>query len=666
MHRKDIIILAISLSVFEGVLFSSTQLVNLWESQSINRQLSRVEGGIQAELQSASLQREQILASEVFTGPLKRGNPVEILAVAQAEAKKRALDFIVVTDKNGFVLARAHLPLQTGDNFFLTSAYGRIIAKGEASSVTVIERGPRVPLIFVSVSQVLDGGAQIGGITIGYSLYDSYAYRFQEKYLSYGAQILFYTPQEGIVGDSLNDKTKTKLLNTYFSLGSDNGAQNIAGISKEINIGDEYYIARDVVFPGIEKSPGGALILFPVQHRWISFFFAIGTVLAFSVFYLLFSLSRLLNHHKHSALFFWLVGAALFSAAYFAYLLKLNNSSLVLEKSPYIIYNSVIKFNPESDVIRQSSEKLIAIEVITGGEDINVVSAVVHYDPTVVEVLDIVTMNSFCAPSFFLEKEINKEKGEVRITCGIPNPGFYAAVGTVAELLIQPLSIGSISLEFTDETQVLANDGLGTDVLRLVTNGYYQVVRQEFAISDITNQIPVFSPSHPNSNRWYGDATVKLSWPGLSGGTYYYSLDNHSEWPTEDKVVSTKNNHVDALVDNGIWYFHLQAKDETGTLGPRSSFKIMVDSIPPLPPSIKVSGDRIKRGDVVRLEFTSEDALSGLQAGFYIKINNSVFLPVKPPFYIPFLDSGEYSVIVRVFDGANNFSDSNIVINVSD
>lgn len=665
-HRKEVAVITITLLLFIITLVFSSQLVTSWSAFLIQEEVSRVEVVIQQELNFLSKQREQIISSKTINSALEKKDLLQLLTTVQAEAKNRGLSFIVVTDADGFVLARSHLPTQRGDNIFQATAHGRIIANGE--TVTAITPGVRTPLIFVSASQILDGALPIGGIIVGYTLDNSYANRFKKRYLQQDGQVAFYTSQEGIIGTSFTDEQTIPLINAYFSLGSDLVVQNLAGLSKEIKINDSYYVIRHIVFPGIGmgESPGGAFVFFPVRHNSYSLFLASGTILLFFVFYYLSFFLKFLFHPKQQIQVLLLAGPILFAVIYFVTLVKLNHSAIELKKSSHLIYNSVMKFEPEADMISQFSEKTIAIKVLTGGEAINAVSAIVNYDPKVVEILDILTTNSFCDPSFFVEKEISKEKTEARITCGIPNPGFSDPIGTVAELLIQPLGTKPISLEFTQETQVLANDGLGTDVLRMVTDGYYKVLPSGSTSTNTQNFIPIFSSSHPNSNRWYKNKNIKLSWPVLSGGTYHYTLSRSSTLSAEDKISSTTSNYLATSVNSGIYYFHLQTKDARAKSGPVSSFKIMVDAFPPLPPKIQVSSEAIKKGDVVRLDFKSEDILSGLQSGFYVKMNEGIFLPVKPPFYIPFIESGEYLITIRVFDNANNFSDNSIVIYVSD
>lgn len=668
LHRREIIGITISFLIFIIALLFSGRMIGFWSAFSIEKQMFQIEEGMRQDLGYISGQREAIIASKILNDALKKSDSPQLLNLVQNEAEKRNLDFIIVTDKDGFVLTRSNLPAQQGDNIFQTFTQGRKMAQGE--TVTAIVRTSRSPLSSMSGSLIFEENKPIGSVIVGHIFNDSYAIRFQEKYLKQRrAEVIFYASPEGVIGSGSDNKQTTQLINAYFSLGSDLVAQNLTGLSKEIKINGNYYAIRHIIFSGNGENPSGAFILFPIRHSFYSFVLAGGIMLLFFIFYFLTFFLKFLNRCKRSVpSSVLLTGLALFVAVYFATLVKLDSASIELKKSPYLIYNSVIKFTPEADIIKQFSEKTVAIQVFTGGEAINAVSAVVRYDPKALKVLDIFTENSLCDPSFFLEKEIDQEKGKATIVCGIPNPGFSEPVGTVAELLVQPLATGGASLEFTEETQVLANDGLGTNVLRAVTDGFYQVVAQEFTAANIQNPITIFSSSHPNSNRWYKEKQVKLSWPSPADTVQYrYVLSRSPNPAAEDKILSTANNFLDFSVDeSGEYYLRIQEEYSGGNRGPVSQFKIMIDATPPLPPKIQTSSREVKRGEIVRLDFTSKDESSGLQSGFFVKVNEGIFLPVKPPFYIPFLESGKYSFVIRAFDRANNFSDSSVVITVND
>ena len=102
-------------------------------------------------------------------------------------------------------------------------------------------------------------------------------------------------------------------------------------------------------------------------------------------------------------------------------------------------------------------------------------SVTIKYNPEIVEIVDIIKENSICRTDMFIEKNINNESGELNIACIMPNFSTGIKKGLVAKLVLQPKKEGSFMLDFTEDSQVLANDGLGTDVLRTAIGGFYIV-----------------------------------------------------------------------------------------------------------------------------------------------------------------------------------------------
>ncbi len=102
---------------------------------------------------------------------------------------------------------------------------------------------------------------------------------------------------------------------------------------------------------------------------------------------------------------------------------------------------------------------------------------------------------------------------------------------------------------------------------------------------DTTVETPiVVSPSHPNPQAWYASRRVELTWKdpadlsGIDG--YYYLLNAEEHWKAELKEMAwtTARGTVLTLPEDGIWFFHLLAKDHAGNTGACADFKIQVDS----------------------------------------------------------------------------------------
>lgn len=312
------------------------------------------------------------------------------------------------------------------------------------------------------------------------------------------------------------------------------------------------------------------------------------------------------------------------------------------------------------------TEQPIAIKVTSGGEAINAAQAVVEYDPTQIEVLEVRTEDSFCDPGFFLEKDIDHENGTVTIACGLPNPGYSKTSGVLAKLVVKTLKNERFVLRFDrGKTMVLANDGLGTNVLRAAMDGSYLVIDADARIPSAPNALPVVSLSHPNTERWYPKKEAVFSWPAVEGYEYAYHVDQNPMAIASNDASSTREHVVRLTVPtDGVHYFHLFPQKEGVDLAP-TTYRIQIDSTPPATTTIKMHTKEPLVSEIVRFWFSSEDSGSGLQTSYYVRFGEGIFLPVGSQLFVPFLEAGTHRMTVRAFDRANNFSDSTVEVKVS-
>ncbi len=105
----------------------------------------------------------------------------------------------------------------------------------------------------------------------------------------------------------------------------------------------------------------------------------------------------------------------------------------------------------------------IPIEIMNIPSSINVAQADLSYDPTMIEVVDLTTDGTFV--SFFVQKEYDNQKGYIRISGGIPNPGYRKPTGLLATAHIRGIKPGAIELKYLESSLVLANDGKGSNLL---------------------------------------------------------------------------------------------------------------------------------------------------------------------------------------------------------
>lgn len=107
------------------------------------------------------------------------------------------------------------------------------------------------------------------------------------------------------------------------------------------------------------------------------------------------------------------------------------------------------------------------INIDPGGQAINAVGTYLKYDPKRIEMQKLITENSFC--DLFVEKEFQNSGGSLKFSCGKPYPGIDQP-DQVVRLVFKKKSKGWTEIKFTRDTQVLANDGYGTDVTKTINH----------------------------------------------------------------------------------------------------------------------------------------------------------------------------------------------------
>ncbi len=105
----------------------------------------------------------------------------------------------------------------------------------------------------------------------------------------------------------------------------------------------------------------------------------------------------------------------------------------------------------------------LELRVQTGGQAINAVGSIIHFNPLYLEVVSMTTDKSFC--SFYLDNTFDTIKGEVKVTCGTPSPGFTGD-SLVVHLNMRAKILGTTTVSVDPaNTNALANDGKGTNIL---------------------------------------------------------------------------------------------------------------------------------------------------------------------------------------------------------
>ncbi len=594
-------------------------------------------------------------------------------SLLQDELKKHsALDTLTVTDRTGQVLSRSTNSSKRGDNLFQNSIFGRTVAQGK--SVVAFDRGSISPLVLVAAQPIIKGDVMTGSVFTSRTLNDSYVTQFRDHYLHPYVDLAFFSKQQGIVATTFADN-ESQILNSYVNAGTASLKNGLR--SQKVKLGGNYYFVDTYDFPGITESPGGIIVFsrYTATHQGV-----IVTTITAALFILLALLlhQRVPGEQSSRRYYRYLTITSLLviAVSYSVHWLVLTSGTINLEKFGQALYNSTLRLEPATAVFSKDDKQTVSIKLKSGGEPINAVKTVVTFDREQLRIEDILVGQSFCPQELFIEKSIDNEKGVVTIACGVANPGFSDDDGIVAQLIVQPLQEGDAALRFGEETQVLANDGLGTSVLRSATNASYQIINftspnpNDSSVSlesssPISTKPILYSPSHPNSEEWYAQRAVSLTWEEQPGAEYLYLLDTNPESSPVDGTVTKENKVTVAIPKDGTYYIHLAAR-RGASLGPITHRKLLIDSTAPVNPGIEASATHIAAGGLIRFKFKSSDKESGLQNGYYLKVDDSPFLPVAPTLSMPFSASGQHTLTLRAFDKANNYADTSLIITVED
>lgn len=115
----------------------------------------------------------------------------------------------------------------------------------------------------------------------------------------------------------------------------------------------------------------------------------------------------------------------------------------------------------------------IDLNINSNGVSINAVQTDIAFNPDKIEIVKLSLEESFA--QIFIQKEINNEDGYLRVTGGLPSPGFKGDNGHFATVYFKSKEAGLFDIQFLPSSLVLENDGNGTNVLKTYPKTSYLI-----------------------------------------------------------------------------------------------------------------------------------------------------------------------------------------------
>ncbi len=649
-HSLHSAFLTAGLSVVFVVGYIGLALYVLPELHSVV-QLRATEAGVASELLRLQGEGNGLAKVPAFTDTVQRGDASEMFSILSQAQTERNIERLAVADRAGFLVSRTNAPDVLGDNIFLTSSVGRTLAAGrlEAASVGPSALNPDQVLLTTG-RWIIHGGDRVGILFAITPANDAFSRRFAQSYLAPDTEIIFYTREFGIYGSSFKDAGDRALVASFAHQNS--GFVKTATDDMRVVLPDgRTYIIRNLVFQGAEASSTGALVFVPVGH--VAFLFVALLFPAALFAGLAFILHR--RNREHFRLYFMslVTGSVLFLIISAGLYYFIHGQFHLVRSVRYPLYNSVLRISPESGVFSSKYSRAFSVFLDTGGEAVNAVATSITYDPSMLTIESLDTENSVC--EHFVRNAVDPGSGTITVDCIIPNPGFSGATGLIGVIHVHARQTGTMSLHFGDGTQVLANDGLGTNVLRTTTDASIQF--QDASLGK-PGSLAVYSPSHPDPARWYSRSTVSLVWLPASPITIDVVDSSAAGFHRTFTNISPPFSFVTPR--DGAYTFILNAASGTA-----ATYIARVDTGTSLAVRVEASDTTVSPGSVVRLRISGSNDVSGLQRTYYLKVDDDLFYPVGSEAYVPISAGGVHMLTVRAFDNAGNFKDTDVSINVA-
>ena len=320
--------------------------------------------------------------------------------------------------------------------------------------------------------------------------------------------------------------------------------------------------------------------------------------------------------------------------------------------------------SPSSGTFFVGSTFDISIFLNTGGNDINAVKVDLKFDPKKLQITSPTAGRSFITV-WISQPVFSNVEGTATFQGGIPSPGINTSAGLVSTITFRAIAPGETSISILDSSLVLLNDPKGTNVLASVGKGIYQITLPP------PEGPKVFSPTHPDQNKWYSNNSPTISWEKEEGVTdFSFSIDQNPFGAPDNVSEGDQTSVSFANLEDGIWYFHIKAK-KGDVWGGISHYALLIDTTPPA--GFQITIDPILRKENVTsrepmISFLTTDSLSGISHYLFKIIDlektekgvseEPFFIEVTSPYKIPPLNPGLYQIIIRAFDLAGNFRDS--------
>ena len=343
---------------------------------------------------------------------------------------------------------------------------------------------------------------------------------------------------------------------------------------------------------------------------------------------------------------------------------------------PGAVFAASFGLQPQSGNYTTGRTFTVTVFLNSADQAANAVSGDLTFPADVVQVVGLSKTGSV-VNLWVQEPTYSNTNGTIRFEGAILNPGFQGTGAKVLTVTFRAVGGGAAQLRF-GAAAILANDGLGTNIIGAIGQGNY-AIKQGVAVTPTTPTLPaptglafdpgITSDTHPAPTVWSSSPDARFVWHSPEGASVaQYGIDRASSsipGTGSSDLVSEVTLPLTGFPDDGAYFFHLRFR-----LGekwsPTYHRKILVDRVPP--EAFEVS--QIQSSDQTdprpELRVDASDSQSGLDHVEVFWDGGQLRVPATAStrFLMPALAPGTQALNVRIVDRAGNGRVSRVYVHI--
>jgi hypothetical protein len=333
---------------------------------------------------------------------------------------------------------------------------------------------------------------------------------------------------------------------------------------------------------------------------------------------------------------------------------------------------ATLTLSPLSNAASVGQSFTESVYVSSPDQAINASQGVIDFPSDKLEVLSVSTAHSIF-PLWVQQPSFSNKDGVVNFQGVIVNPGFQGSAGNIITVTFLARAAGSATISF-DSGSVLANDGMGTNILTGMQDATVTLTATPFGGATNPGQGPLAITSIPDvgNGAWHNINSIEFLWTlpdGASAVNYAFSTSSDYVLPqnTAQNTVSNVTYGDLSSLPDGIWYFSVSAK-QNGVWSRATTLAVYLDRTPPEPFTIsRTDADLTDKQPV--FTWATTDQLSGI-AHYEVKIGNGDWFDAESirqgSFYVlpPQSPTNARTLAVRAYDDAGNMREEDATFRV--